>query len=316
MINLILTQVCNRQCRYCFAQDMLDQAAGTEFQFMSRPLYEKALALAERSRAREIRLLGGEPTLHPQFGEFVQMALDRRLKVIVFSNGLVPAAPLKFLQRCTTRQVGLLVNVNDAATYAPGEFTRLKSTLQSLGDKVTCGYNISQPDFNLEPVIRLIPELGLHHTVRVGLAHPILSGQNQCLDWQTTPTVARRLIEAARLADGLDIILGLDCGFTLCMFQDYYDELIKLRINHRCCCQPVLDLTPDGQMWYCLALWGHPDRLHVDDYPDLDAFREHYENRFGIVRSAGFLEPCPTCKFRRTGQCSGGCLSRILQQWH
>jgi hypothetical protein len=223
---------------------------------------------------------------------------------------------LAFLQRCDTREIGLLVNVNDPSTYAPGEYPRLRERLRSLGDKVTCGYNISQPEFDLEAVIRLVPELGLYHSVRVGLAHPVLSGQNQCLDWGQAPAVARRIIEAARLADSLDVVLGFDCGFTLCMFQDYYRELIDLRVNFRCCCQPVLDLTPDGQIWYCLALWGHDQPLGVDACADLDAFRERYEERFRVIRSAGFLEACPTCKFHRTGQCSGGCLSRMLKQWH
>lgn len=316
MVNLILTQVCNRQCQYCFARDMMREAAGNGHRFMDRALFEKALNLAERSRAREIRFLGGEPTLHPQFIEFAQMAQTRRLKVIVFSNGLIPTRPLEFLQSCDPRQVGLLVNVNDEPTYAPGEYARLRERLRSLGDKVTCGYNISQPDFDLEPIIRLVPELGLYHSIRLGLAHPILSGQNECLDWRHVPQVADRILEAARLADSLDVILGFDCGFTLCMFRDRYQDLIERRINYRCCCQPVLDLTPDGTMWYCLALWGHEDRMAIDDCPDLDTFRERFENRFSVIRSAGFLEDCPTCKFHRTGHCSGGCLSRVLKQWH
>jgi radical SAM protein with 4Fe4S-binding SPASM domain len=100
------------------------------------------------------------------------------------------------------------------------------------------------------------------------------------------------------------------------MFRDFYQELIDLRINYRCRCQPVLDLTPDGKIWYCLALWGHEPCLGIDDCPDLDAFRERFEKPFAAIRGAGLLEDCPTCKFHRTGQCSGGCLSRMLRQWH
>ena len=316
MINLILTKVCNRHCQYCFAQDMLIQAARNGSQFMDRALFERALDLAERSRAHEIRFLGGEPTLHPLFVDFAQMAHARGLKVITFSNGLIPPGPLAFLQRCDSKQVGVLVNINDESTYSAGEYAQLKERLRSLGNRVTCGYNISHPDFDLEPIIRLVPELGLYHSVRVGLAHPVVSGHNQSLDWRQAPQVARRIIEAARLGDSLDVLLGFDCGFTLCMFRDYYEELVDLRINHRCCCQPVLDLTPDGKMWYCLALWGHDHCLEVGDCSDLDAFRERFEKRFEVIRSAGFLDECPNCKFHRTGQCSGGCLSRILQQWH
>ena len=316
MINLILTQVCNRQCRYCFARDMLKEGQSQGFQYMERELFEQALDLAVRSRATEIRFLGGEPTLHPQFIEFAQSALSLRLKLLVFSNGLIPSRPLEFLRSLEPKQVGLLINVNDEATYEPGEYTRLIERLGALGRKVTCGYNISQPDFDLEPIIRLIPKLGLYPSVRLGVAHPILSSQNQFLRWEDSRTVARRIIEAARLADPLDIILGLDCGFTLCMFKDYYDDVINFRLNFKSTCQPVLDLTPDGKMWYCLALWGHPQALQIGSCPDLQSFREQFESQFSAVRNFGMLEDCPDCKFRRTGQCSGGCLSRILSQWH
>jgi MoaA/NifB/PqqE/SkfB family radical SAM enzyme len=316
MINLIITQLCNRRCQYCFARDMLNQAAGSGVQYMDGALFDKALDLAERSRAREIRFLGGEPTLHPEFIPFARKAFQRRLKLLVFSNGLIPPGPFEFLRQCDDRQVGLLVNVNDESCYEPGEYQQLKDRLKRLGRKITCGYNISQPGFNLEPLIRLIPELGLYPSLRLGLAHPILSGENQHLDWRHTQPVASSIIAAARLADPLDVILGFDCGFTLCMFKDYYEELISLRINYRCCCQPVLDLTPDGKLWYCLALWGHRDAFDIDAYPDIDSFKEQFEARFKVIRSAGLLEDCPECKFRRTGQCSGGCLSRILKQWH
>jgi len=316
MINLILTQVCNRRCEYCFAKDMLNSGASAGFQFMDSALFEEALALAERSHAPEIRFLGGEPTLHPQFISFAKKVLSRGLKLLVFSNGLIPAAPLEFLKSCTPKQIGLLVNVNDEATYAAGEFKRLQSCLGTLGRRVTCGYNIGGPDFNLEPVIRLIPELDLYPSLRLGLAHPILSGENQHVKWEDVRVIARKVIEAARRADPHDIILGLDCGFTLCMFRDYYEDIVTFRINLKCSCQPVLDLTPDGKMWYCLALWGHDKPLKFGDFSDLRSYREKFEAEFATIRSAGLLAECPDCKFRRTGQCSGGCLSRILAQWH
>ena len=315
MFNLILTQVCNRRCQYCFAREMLTEGADAGKNHMEPSMFEAALALAERSRAPEIRFLGGEPTLHPEFVRFAQQVLGRGFKLLVFSNGLIPRGPLQFLKSCTQKQVGLLVNVNDEATYEPGEYDRLKDRLASLGQKVTCGYNISQPGFSLEPIIRLIPELNLARNIRLGMAQPVLSGKNQHLNWADVPAVANGIINAARLADPLDIILGLDCGFTQCMFREYYEDIISLRIHFKCCCQPVLDLTPDGKIWYCLALWGHPQFFKLGQFPDLQTFREEFEAKFAILRSAGLLDDCPDCKFRRTGQCSGGCFSRILQQW-
>lgn len=282
---------------------------------MATELFERALNLAERSKAPEIRLLGGEPTLHPQFIAFATKALERGLKVLVFSNGLIPPKPLEFLSGCTKKQVGILINVNDESTYKPTEYKKLTSRLAALGDKVTCGYNISGPNFDLSPLARLISEHGLYPSIRLGLTHPILSSQNQFAAWTDVPAIARQVIDAARNLESRDIILGLDCGFTLCMFRDYYAELISLRINYKFCCKPVIDLTPDGKMWYCLALWGHENHYDIDSFQTLDGFRDAYEEQFRFIHGVGLLSDCPDCKFRKAGRCSGGCLSRILRQW-
>ena len=44
---------------------------------MSRTTLSAALDLLERSGVTEARLMGGEPTLHPDFSSVVQMVLER-----------------------------------------------------------------------------------------------------------------------------------------------------------------------------------------------------------------------------------------------
>ncbi|MFD8722383.1 radical SAM protein [Streptomyces sp. NPDC059629] len=48
--------------------------------------WKRVLDQAAAGGTKTVQFIGGEPTLHPQFGEFVEHALDNGLRVQVFSN--------------------------------------------------------------------------------------------------------------------------------------------------------------------------------------------------------------------------------------
>lgn len=313
MLNLILTRACNRACDYCFALDLAGEKESSPLH-MDRETFDRALELADRSRATEIRILGGEPTLHPEFVEYVKSALNRRLAVRIFTNGLMPESVGDFLAGCDEHQVRLLVNVNQKSTYTDRQWQMLCQNLELLGAKVTCGFNIFEPEFDAEHCLTLIQQFGLYRGLRLGLAHPTLSGENTYLEWEHAPGVARRIIELARKADAQDIIVSFDCGVTLCMFEGFFDELIALRIDYRFKCRPVLDVTPDGRLWHCLALWGY-EGAGLNQYRDIESYREHFQQKLSMYRNFGITNNCLDCKYRRTGQCSGGCVVRNMLQW-
>ena len=86
MANLCITSLCNRSCsRYCFAglnvMRRPDQAA-----HMDWTVFCTALDFIQRSTIDSVRILGGEPTLHPQFERMVEEVFSRGLKLTLFSN--------------------------------------------------------------------------------------------------------------------------------------------------------------------------------------------------------------------------------------
>src|SRR5512141_2870784 len=94
MTNLLLTNLCNRECSYCFAVSYRKAASG---HYLSEDQYQQFLDYLDRSNIDQVRLLGGEPTLHPQFDSLVQSAWGRGKSVIVFSNGFMPERALEAL---------------------------------------------------------------------------------------------------------------------------------------------------------------------------------------------------------------------------
>ena len=79
MANLVLTTACSLSCDYCFTRGVWPPGAPREL--MSLHTFEGALDFLERSGIREARLLGGEPTLHPDFPQLARSALDRGFRL-------------------------------------------------------------------------------------------------------------------------------------------------------------------------------------------------------------------------------------------
>src|SRR4051812_18340244 len=107
MANLSITAKCNRDCSYCFALETLDALHLSE-QAMSWDVFERSLDFLERSGMDEARLLGGEPTIHPDFPRMLERALERGFRVLVFSGGLIPEAALKQLEEVPAERLAVL----------------------------------------------------------------------------------------------------------------------------------------------------------------------------------------------------------------
>lgn len=78
-----ITQKCTLRCEHCM------QNAGPErTEMMPKETFLQALEFAKQIGSRVVSISGGEPTVHPLFFEFLDMALDRNFfAVSVLSNG-------------------------------------------------------------------------------------------------------------------------------------------------------------------------------------------------------------------------------------
>lgn len=79
---LDLTRKCQLTCTHCYNASGPDGTQGT----MSREDWIRVLDQAAAYGVRNVQLIGGEPTMHPDFAELVDCALSLGLHVEVFSN--------------------------------------------------------------------------------------------------------------------------------------------------------------------------------------------------------------------------------------
>jgi hypothetical protein len=218
--NISITRYCRRKCSYCFAQHELSQTFDTD---MSPEVFDAALSFLERSNIPVARLLGGEPTEHPLFREYVTQAHERGFRVVVFSGGLIPEPALEYMMALPAERFSLVLNLGDPKYDEEALLVRQREVCRALGDKVMLGVNISSPGDNPAHALEWLVEYGLCRTIRVGISHPIWGGTNQFFHLRRPRVVAifERLV-ASGAEIGVDV--QFDCGFTPCMFTQKFVE--------------------------------------------------------------------------------------------
>jgi len=274
---------------------------------MSVETFRKALDFLARSGIGEARLLGGEPTLHPEFPRLAALALERGFKVRVFSNGLMPAPALEWLESCAPERVAVLINIAHGDPLQTPALARLQN-------RVTLGLNIHTPAFEPAFLLRLIRRHGLSPSIRFGLAHPDADGSNSFLHPRYYQAVGMRLARFLETARSAGVEPSFDCGFVPCMFPPgFADALGPAAGGIGACCSPVLDILPDARVAACFPL----ARLAGEPLPEsetADALRARFTARLSGYRRLGVYRECAACEARQSGRCNGGCLAASLQR--
>jgi radical SAM protein with 4Fe4S-binding SPASM domain len=313
MANLSLTARCNRDCSYCFARQALGEL-GTETMPMER--YEQSLDFLQRSGISEVRLLGGEPTIHPRFCEMVVRALERGFDLLVFTGGLIPEKALAVLSEIPVNRLKVLVNVLPPGGGPAAAVRKQARVFRRLGERVILGLNIVSPAVELAFLADWIERYGLAKNVRLGLAHPIAGGPapgNVHLHPRCYPEVGRRVAAFGRRARAAGIRISLDCGWVPCMFPE--GALAELALEDGEAglrCNPILDLLPDGGVISCYPLASRREELGAA--VDATWLRSRFTAAQAADRAFTLYPRCARCRWRRAGACTGGCLAASLRR--
>jgi radical SAM protein with 4Fe4S-binding SPASM domain len=313
MANIALTTRCNRACEFCFATGALISHR-SEHEFMPLDLFESALDFLARSNIPEARLLGGEPTVHPDFERIVDLVLARGLRVVIFSGGVMPERALRRLEQVPAGSLLALINVIPPDDKAPRRPLRQEEVLARLGSRVILGVTIDAPAVRLEYLLEWIDRYGLLRAVRLGIAHPTVGGSNSYLHPRCYSEAGRRVAGFGLLAQSAGVRVEFDCGWVPCMFPEgALGTLAKAAGDVGLRCNPILDLMPDGQVISCYPLAAH-STIALTPEQDAGRMRAEFSRRQHAERPFTLYRECETCKWRARGECTGGCLAASLMR--
>jgi hypothetical protein len=322
MPNVLLTQRCVRSCPYCFAKKHMSDSAPEDILSWENLIY--LADFLEASGERNISLLGGEPTLHPDFTDFVIYLLERNFTIRVFTSGIMADGTLEkisvLFNGVPEDRLSFICNINDPSkTPSPlAEVEAVKRFLRAVGYRTVGGFNIYRADFELEFLFQLINEYGLKRTIRLGIANPIPEAKNLHIPSGGIGSIVERIFSYAPLFERLRIKPGLDCGFPMCRFTDAQLGWLcgQTGGGARFGCGPTIDIGPDMMVWSCfpLASFRKKSIFEFDSLRDVMSF---YERILGVIRmeAGGVYEECDECRHREDGVCSGGCVAHLVSKF-
>lgn len=320
MANVLFTTYCNRNCKYCFARSKvnLDEEYGDPSRNLSFENLEKIIRFYKASLLNRFVVLGGEPTLHPDFPRMIDRILEEKEfeSLVIFSNGLMPERVLEYLRTNSDSRLAIAMNLNSEANHTPAQWSQVNNTMKTLGKRVGLGINIYGPKQESAYIVQAIKEYNLGTHVRVGLTHPIAGTDNQYAREEDFPDIAEDLLHFGELAYRNGINFSFDCGFPFCMFTlDQHKELLKLGIKFRSICNPIIDIGPDLTVWRCFPLLKDIAG-HLDDFKTRKEILDHFDKKYRTLSMIGNLLECPECIYNKNQLCSGGCLARTCISFH
>jgi len=313
MANLSITSVCNRACDYCFTQGAFGrQEPATPH--MSRATFLQALKLLKRSGIDQVRMLGGEPTLHPDFVHLVDQVIESGFGLLVFSNGFMPESAIDCLSNTSVERANILINISEPTKLHAQEKQQLFSVFRRLGPRILPGINIHGPAVRFDFILDLIGEFQFIPIIRLGLAHPCVTGDNHFLHTRYYSGIGERVLDFAVKAQAVGVSLEFDCGFVPCMFPNGDVEILgKSASDIGGRCNPILDVLPNGSVASCYPLAGliemplpHAENTHW--------LQHQFERKWMPYREIGIFKECSDCYLKKTKKCLRGCLALAMRR--
>lgn len=316
MANLLITNHCPRQCSFCFAKSRIGQEQERQTaEQMSLEQINEVMDFLENSDDQNLRLLGGEPTIHPQIKAIVSAAMVRGFHVHLFSNCMMAKSTADFLADLPANRLSILANVSPQARDNQKQKERVAYALEKLGQRVQLGITLTSPEFEYQFLIDTINRYDLRRAIRLGIAQPIVGTQNDFLPPSQYRETGRSIVKMAQTCFEQDILIGFDCGLTLCMFSEEEIGLLAKRSEgFKVVCQPVIDIGPNFDMWHCFPL-SEVLNTRLENFKTRIKARRFYDELVKPYKAFGCMPECIQCSHLKRGQCTGGCLAHAMNSF-
>ena len=306
MANIVLTNKCQRNCQYCFASKDKEDFTIENF--------DKVIKLLSTG-PKLVNLLGGEPTLHPDFCLFLDKVLKEGFSVQVFTNGMVQDELLGNLiniidsNNLETDQLYFCVNINEKKYRSENEDRLVNNFLKHMGKLAYPSFNIFERTANFDFLLNLIKTYNLDSVVKLGLGLP---GGEKHLPLKDYREVALKILNFSEQLKYNDAGIIFDCGLPLCLFT--LKEISILNSNPLndliYYCGSPIDIHSDMTATNCFPL-SRFHKVSLDKFNHFDDLYHYFKYTFAC--KVGLYEECTSCRFFKN-ICFGGCKGLYLKE--
>lgn len=319
MANIAITESCNLNCKYCFANEYVNKQRNdiTLENFVTA----KEFILSSTEFNGRIGIIGGEPTVHPEFDKILEhLDQDERVKsVTIFTNGIKLE---EFLPIVTKSKFKFLINLNSPLDIGSPNYERALRNIDSLieagkQNDLTLGLNIYKPDLDYSFYFEAL-ESRMLKTSRLSITVP--NGEQAVgLERHIAFKNALYNIIVELMFRGVRFLI--DCNKPpKCIFTEEEIEKLTLigacdlRKPHgidlsMCSCNPVIDILPDLTAIRCFGL-SRVSKVKISDFSTINDLREYYQKTFDEnLISSPLKEECVNCQLFKEQKCNSGCFA-------
>ena len=311
MANIAIVNYCNLKCKYCFADDMIQEEA----QSMSLDDFRKILSFIARTPKNHIGIIGGEPTLHPQFIDILKevnkYCLEVNTGATLFTNGIELDQFVPYIGE----RIGMLINCNTPEYQSTESFNKQRATLDHLyelawfDNRANCGCNIYPGCTDYSYIWDIVDRYHLNH-LRTSVVSPAACYESWRKDKEGYYNYMKPIfLKFCEDACKHNCKLNIDCGhIPMCYFDKDETDLVN-SICDNCnndFCSPVVDINPNFKATAC---FGSYDPVDIRDFDNLLELERYLLIKKSYPKvEANCTGKCTTCKRYKLLQCQGGCL--------
>lgn len=324
MPNIMINKVCNLKCPYCFANEYVNCNNVDNPSNMTLDDFKKAIEFSLYNNPNpRIGIIGGEPTLHPRFSEFMELLIcDSRIdNVILFTNGVNLK---KYANYLANPKMHVLINLNSPNDIGYSAFNKTIESIDYLvndlylKEKVSVGINMYKKDFDYDYMIETLNRFDIKR-VRTSISVPNTDDLRSNSPFEYFLEMKPRVMEFFNECLVNDIIPRFDCNLLpTCLIDDNDRELLEKlsskdsKSNLLCgpTCEPIIDILPNLKAVRCFGCSSENDELDINDFTCIKdlffSFKRLMDNKLSNEVSDNL---CSSCYKHKTMQCTGGCLA-------
>jgi radical SAM protein with 4Fe4S-binding SPASM domain len=261
---------------------------------------------------REIGLLGGEPFLYPYLGEALELLWQQHIMPKIFTSATNPIPESLRGLDVMQHPLNFVVNVGTRDSYTDEKYKNLIDFFTKFHRVSSLSYTILDLEANPAFLFDIIDRFQLlTRSIRVGVALPIYKGGNRYIDKKDYKQLGKFMVKFARMAHERNALLGMDCGFTACMFTPAeVGALQRSGVRFSFTCGAAIDIGPGLKAWNCFPLF----QLHKENVlesKNMDELIRKFDMNMNeyFYQTTGIFRECDDCKYLKRHICQGGCKS-------
>ena len=316
-MKVAINNYCNSKCPYCFAGNMgINKSTNIRFE-------DYVTVLDEMVKINDpvLTILGGEPTLHPQFKEILkitnQYIIENNWDFAILSNGVELGEFVDELLFDNT----YLINVNSKETLQ-GEknYNKMINSLSKLEEKncvfknrkITLGCNLCYEIDDYSFFWNVVDKFKCHR-IRLSVASP---QNNDFLYNRDSYFKIMKEKFMNFIYEGIkrQVEVGLDCS----LIPPCYFESDELTLVSQFCiktfdkiggCQVVTQVMPDLSMSCCFGDKDFKNLKQKNQFSGKEvlSFDEKAEENRKKITERHYMKKCKKCKLKEYGWCTAGC---------